>query len=127
VAACERTPPERQAPLEAAGVRVLRLPADGDGRVELRSLAKRLLGEGIRSLMVEGGTRIITAFLAARLVDRIVITLTPYMVGGLRAVDNLRNTELENIAGFENLHHLPLGPDLLLWGDLRWDGEPGGD
>jgi 3,4-dihydroxy 2-butanone 4-phosphate synthase/GTP cyclohydrolase II len=121
IATLERSPPERQAVLEAAGAKVLRLPADSDGRVDLDGLCRRLHGLGIKSLMVEGGTHIITSFLAARLVDRIILTLTPFMVGGLRAVDNLRNTALHDVARLGLLNHRAVGSDLVLWGELSWE------
>lgn len=123
IATSERALPERQAVLEAAGARIFRIPVDSDDHVELVFLSRRLFGLGIKSLMVEGGTRIITSFLAARLVDRIVLTITPFMVGGLRAVDSLMHSELKDVARIGSLNFQPLGSDLLVWGDLTWEKE----
>lgn len=75
----------RQAALEAAGARVLRLPAREDGRVSLLALLDALAQRGVQRLMVEGGAAVITAFLQARLVDRLSVTIAPRLVGGLRA------------------------------------------
>ncbi len=76
--------PRRVEQLEARGVSVLRLPAAA-GRVHLPDLLARLCDLGLRSLMVEGGARVITAFLADRLVDRAVVTIAPVFLGGLHA------------------------------------------
>ena len=67
---------ERRQALEAAGARVLVLPGN-NGWVDLADLLKHLGSMGINSLMVEGGARVITSFLASRLVDQVVLTLAP--------------------------------------------------
>ena len=51
---------------------------------------------GINSLMVEGGARIITSFLRDRLADLLVLTISPMLVGGLHAVDNLGECAWKN-------------------------------
>jgi 3,4-dihydroxy 2-butanone 4-phosphate synthase/GTP cyclohydrolase II len=69
---------------------------------------------------VEGGAQIITSFLSARLVDQLIITIAPLLVGGLRVVDRLGNAQ----RGFPRLHHLiyqRLGEDLVLLGEPDWE------
>ena len=100
--------------LEAAGARVLRLPVNSDGQVDLSALLRRLGELGVNSLLVEGGARIITGFLQARLVDRLVLTIAPVVVGGLNAVG-----KLTCCARLGNVHHASLGQDLILWGDVE--------
>lgn len=110
----------RQRQLEAAGVRVLRLPTTTSGRVDLSALLCRLAEWGIESVMVEGGARIITSFLAQRLVDHLVVTVVPRLIGGLHAVGSLG---LLDPALFPSLRHVGyqrLGEDLVMWGDLAW-------
>jgi len=82
IAAGEPADAGRQHVLEAAGARVLRLPMNARGQVNLTALLERLGTLGIASVMVEGGARIITSFLAERLVDHIVLTVAPRLVGG---------------------------------------------
>ena len=54
--------------------------------------------------MVEGGARVITAFLAQRLADQVVLTLAPVFVGGLPAVEGLvGKVENGGLAGFPHL------------------------
>ena len=55
-----------------AGARVLEVSPDADGRPDLPAAMGILAEEGITSLMVEGGGRVIAAFLRHELVDRIV-------------------------------------------------------
>ena len=115
---------EKQKILEAAGARVLRVPPDTNDQVDLNALLELLADFGINSLMVEGGARVITSFLSERLVDQIVLTLTPVLVGGLRAVEGLLLLDGE---GVPNAAHFPrvrilgykeLGTDLVVWGTL---------
>ena len=63
---------------------MLRLPANPNGRVNLIALLERLGDLEINSLMVEGGAQIITSFLSERLVDHLILTIAPTLVGGLR-------------------------------------------
>ena len=46
-----------------------------------RDLVRRLTGEGVRHIYVDGG-RTIQGFLAARLVDEITVTVIPVVLGG---------------------------------------------
>jgi riboflavin-specific deaminase-like protein len=110
---------ERQQALEAAGARVLRLPGN-NGWVDLDGLLKYLGSLGINSLMVEGGAQIITSFLASRLVDQVVLTIAPLLVGGLRVVDHM-GPSLRRFPRLRNLTYQQLGDDLVLRGEPDWD------
>lgn len=72
---------ERAARLRAAGVTVLRFRSPG-GPVPLRSVMRALHRRGVRRLLVEGGSRVLTSMFAARLADWVVITVAPRLVGG---------------------------------------------
>ncbi|KAJ7657973.1 dihydrofolate reductase-like domain-containing protein [Mycena rosella] len=65
--------------LTAAGARILLLAPEGH---DIPALLALLRAEGIRSLMVEGGARIIASFLAAAgCVDTLLVTTAPVFVG----------------------------------------------
>ena len=55
------------------GVEVRRMPADADGRLSLVVVLESLAAEGVTRVLVEGGPTIAGAFLAADLVDEVVI------------------------------------------------------
>ena len=55
------------------GVEVRRMPAVGDGRLSLEVVLESLAAEGVTRVLVEGGPTIAGAFLAADLVDEVVI------------------------------------------------------
>ena len=56
-----------------ADVKVSRAPAAADGRLDLKAVLESLSGEGVTRVLVEGGPTIAEAFLAAELVDEVVI------------------------------------------------------
>jgi riboflavin biosynthesis pyrimidine reductase len=60
---------------------------------------------------------VITSFLAAGLVDSIVITIAPVFVGGLHAVEHLAvNGNSQRYPRPKNLRVERMGDDVILWG-----------
>ncbi|HTX74857.1 MAG TPA: bifunctional diaminohydroxyphosphoribosylaminopyrimidine deaminase/5-amino-6-(5-phosphoribosylamino)uracil reductase RibD [Terracidiphilus sp.] len=66
--------------LAARGVRVELLPAEA-GRVSLQAMLDNLGRQGICTVLTETGTRLNTAFLAAGLVDRVHLFVSPQIMG----------------------------------------------
>ncbi len=65
---------------ENRGVRIEIMPAES-GRVPLEKVLDKLGEEGILTLLAETGTRLNTAFLAAGLVDRLHLFISPQIMG----------------------------------------------
>jgi GTP cyclohydrolase II len=120
IATGEDADAERQQALEAAGARILRVPGS-NGWVDLAALLDHLGSRGINSLMVEGGAQIITSFFASRLVDQVVLTIAPLLVGGLRVMDRLGYSPRRRFPRLTNLSYQQLGDDLVLRGEPVWD------
>jgi len=114
----ENPDPIRRKALENAGATVLEVPSNDGGQVNLAAMLERLGAMGVNSVMVEGGARIITNFLLERLADFIVLTVAPVLVGGLRAVSDLGQSDPANFLRLKNRGHRWLGEDLILWGEL---------
>lgn len=74
-------PAEHLDALAARGVTTLAVPVAADGRLALAPALGRLEGEGINTLMVEGGADLAESFLAAGLVDRLAVFRSPAVVG----------------------------------------------
>jgi diaminohydroxyphosphoribosylaminopyrimidine deaminase/5-amino-6-(5-phosphoribosylamino)uracil reductase len=70
-----------RAPRLGPGVEALRCRASR-GRVDLADLLDRLGRRGVAHLLVEGGAEVHRAFLAARLVDEVVVYVAPKVLGG---------------------------------------------
>ncbi|HEX6134839.1 MAG TPA: bifunctional diaminohydroxyphosphoribosylaminopyrimidine deaminase/5-amino-6-(5-phosphoribosylamino)uracil reductase RibD [Longimicrobiales bacterium] len=80
VLAAEDAPADRVAALEAAGVRVLRVPRDGD-RVDLPAALALLAQEGIGTVFAEGGADLTASLLRLDLVHRLYMFLAPLFLG----------------------------------------------
>jgi diaminohydroxyphosphoribosylaminopyrimidine deaminase/5-amino-6-(5-phosphoribosylamino)uracil reductase len=78
---CVKAGGRRRAALERMGVTVVEL-APRDARVPLPRAVRELWRRGIRSLLVEGGSELLGAFLAAGLVDAVALYRAPLILGG---------------------------------------------
>jgi riboflavin biosynthesis pyrimidine reductase len=99
------------------GVRV-EVVADGPDGVDLRAALRALHANGVASLLVEGGARVITSLLAAGLVDRLLVGVAPLIIGtGTEAVGPLGVTRIADGIHLANRSVHAVGDDLL----LAWD------
>lgn len=102
-----------------AGAQVLRVAADGDGRVDLTALLEQLPGLGITSLLIEGGQGIITSALRANVVDRLMVCIAPKLIGaGIEAVGDLHLDRLRDALTFRNARFVACGDDIVFDGEL---------
>ena len=86
---------ERREQLEQAGVQVCTVAADTRGRVAVPAVVEDLVEKGYRSIFVEGGAEVITSFLRAGLVSRMVVVTAPIILGrGVEAIGDLGITRL---------------------------------
>ena len=125
IATTPHAPHEAQRVLENAGAVVLRVAssAEDDSRLDLRALLDALAAQRIHTLMVEGGARVITAFLQARLVNHVVLTITPTFIGGVRGVNAL--VAADNVfPRLKNVSITRLENDLIVRGDMDWNAHP---
>ena len=58
----------------------------GEKKINLRYLLKKLSQKKIRTLLVEGGGTINWDFIKQGLVDEVIVTITPYIVGGEESI-----------------------------------------
>ena len=110
----------RRRRLERAGARIFTLPADGADRVDLAALLACLGAENVRSLMVEGGARILTSFLQRGLADYAVITIAPVVLGGYGLVQPAQGQDAFRSATprLQNGQQVQLAGDTVLWGEV---------
>ena len=117
VATADDAPADRVAALEARGVRVWRIGA-GPGLVDLAALSARLGEAGLLAVLVEGGAVTHAGFLAAGVVDRLLLYVAPRAIGGRGAPAWLGGPDVGALAqahGFTfSAPPKRLGDDLLL-------------
>ena len=80
-----KAPRRRKPALEAKGAEIVRV-AGGPAALDLRAVLGELGKREIASLLVEGGSRVLTSFIEAGLADKLVLALSPKLVGGRDAV-----------------------------------------
>jgi GTP cyclohydrolase II len=119
IATSEKSDVEREQTLINSGAKVMRIPSTPDGLIDLTVLLKRLLEMNITSLIVEGGAEIITSFLKLRLVDQLILTISPVYIGGMHAIWPLQ-LDLANPPVLENMSWKTYGSDLVLRADMAW-------
>ena len=119
LACADDSDPERVCAVEGRGAEVIRCRRDRQGRVDLPDLL-HLLGErGIRSIMVEGGSQVISSFIEARLVDQMIITIAPHLVGGLPVLDRPATGNGSSLR-LNSVTYQACGPDIILWAQPQW-------
>jgi GTP cyclohydrolase II len=117
----DRSDPERRAALRHRGVKVEVVPGATAG-VDLAVGLARLRSLGIRCLLVEGGSRVITSVLRERLADRVVVAVAPILLGtGTDAVGDLGAGLVRDGLRLQSQTVHQLGPDLVVAADLDWD------
>jgi 2,5-diamino-6-(ribosylamino)-4(3H)-pyrimidinone 5'-phosphate reductase len=77
-----RTPPDQIRRLENAGAQVFTM---GDQRVDCNAMLASLYDQGIRKMMVEGGSTLIAEFFRLDLVDELMLYIAPRIFGGSTA------------------------------------------
>ena len=114
----DASPPERRSELRRRGVSVIVVPVGPHG-VDLNAAIKALLRDGIRSVLVEGGARVITSILSEGLADRLVVGIAPRVLGtGTEAVRDLGITEVAGSIRIERRTVHLVGDDVLIAGDV---------
>jgi GTP cyclohydrolase II len=108
----------RRAALRRRGFAVAVVPAGPHGIDPVAAL-DLLRGTGIESLVVEGGARVITSFLARGLADRLIVGIAPRVLGsGTDAVGDLGVTEVSRSLRIEDGSVHLAGHDVLIAGDV---------
>jgi GTP cyclohydrolase II len=123
IAAGPHADPRRRDALVAAGANVIDAATTGAGWIDLPALLGRLGELGVRRLMVEGGARVIESFVADRLVDQLVVTVAPRLVGGPRALGGAGGPVAACLPRLVNVHYERLGDDFIVRGDPVWGDE----
>jgi diaminohydroxyphosphoribosylaminopyrimidine deaminase/5-amino-6-(5-phosphoribosylamino)uracil reductase len=117
---CTRASLARRRRLEARGVVILRVRSQG-GRVSLGAALRVLARRGLASLMVEGGSEVLGAFLAQRLFDELILFRAPLLLGGRGSVPAFGGPDPRRLAQAARLRPgvAPLGALYEVWYPAR--------
>jgi GTP cyclohydrolase II len=113
----DRATPGRVDELRARQIGVRLVPA-GPGGADLTSALTDLHATGVRSLLVEGGAKVITSVLAEGLADRLIVAVAPTIVGaGTEAIGDLGIRTVASGVRLTNRSLHVMADDLL----IAWD------
>ncbi|KAF8971747.1 dihydrofolate reductase-like domain-containing protein [Flammula alnicola] len=111
----------RKETLEAAGARIIEISSSSSSgmtsNLPILSILQKLRDLGINSLMVEGGARIIASFLAESVVNALIITIAPVLVGHAGVgyqYPTLLSENGEIVAKFKEVHTELMGRDTVV-------------
>jgi diaminohydroxyphosphoribosylaminopyrimidine deaminase/5-amino-6-(5-phosphoribosylamino)uracil reductase len=115
LATCRGAEPDRIQRYRDLGVDVWQLPADRWGRVDLSKLLKRLGKKGITSVLVEGGRRVFTALLRMGAVDKLLVFISPRLLGaGKASLGDLGIRQMDDAMPLRGVKYRRVGSDLLV-------------
>jgi 2,5-diamino-6-(ribosylamino)-4(3H)-pyrimidinone 5'-phosphate reductase len=75
----------------------------GENSVNIRLLLKKLSDKKIKTILVEGGGTINWEFIKHNLFDELIITLSPFLIGGIDATSFLQGQGFKKISNSPNL------------------------
>lgn len=106
--------------LAASGVEIITITADEKGNIDLKKLFKILAGRNISSILIEGGSQIITYTLKNNLANRLVTIIAPKIIGsGIEAVGELNIRKLRAAKKLSIQKVLRCGDDIIIDGRLN--------
>jgi len=119
IATTPRAGEKKLSRLRETGVEVLTVPVDEQGDVDLRELLKMLAERNVSSVLVEGGSGVITSFLRWKLVDKIIVAVAPKIMGrGVEAVGDLNIKDVSQALKLDFMKVYRLGEDVVIEGRL---------
>ncbi len=98
------------------------LAKDEEKRVNLRDLLSKLAGQGLAHILIEGGGEIIASALEKGLVDRMVVFISPKIIGGRQAPTAVEGKGIEKIKQALRLKDMKvkrIGSDLMIEGRVK--------
>jgi riboflavin-specific deaminase-like protein len=116
--ASTQLPKDRAAVLSDAGAEVVSVSDTTPGRLDLSAVLGVLADRGIDRLLIEGGSAVITSFVAEDLWDRLITVMAPMIIGdGTSSVGDL---------GIETLSTAPRAKTVQVYqagDDIVWEME----
>jgi diaminohydroxyphosphoribosylaminopyrimidine deaminase/5-amino-6-(5-phosphoribosylamino)uracil reductase len=106
--------------LEKRGIEVVEIPASSRS-VDIAAVLAHLGGRGITSLLVEGGSRLLTTMIEGRFADKLFLTLSPRLIGGAAAPSLLEGEgvlRVQDSWAIRQVAMFTIGEDIVIEGYL---------
>lgn len=102
------------------GAQVIRLPETAGG-LDLGRLLGELWSFGMRSVMIEGGAKVLSSFISEKKVQRLYLFQAPLIMGAKSGRGWTEGVKIESMSDripLQNRQYIPLAQDLLITGTL---------
>jgi len=87
--------------------RLQKFPLDiiicGKNTVDVSKLLKTLSKKGIKKILLEGGGNLNWTFLKQSIIDEVIVTVTPYILGGKDSISLVEGTGFKHLASSKKL------------------------
>jgi 3,4-dihydroxy 2-butanone 4-phosphate synthase/GTP cyclohydrolase II len=111
VATSIHAPEDKKKILRDIGCQVIECQPEGEG-IDLTDLARQISERGIKSLMIEGGAKVIDNFLKSKLADLMIVTIAPVFMAGKSSPRLLPSRNIK----MTSPRSQTVGTDMLMWG-----------
>jgi len=115
IATVRRSSDAKLKKLADSGVDIMTVKADKNGRVDLKNLFKKLAAKNISSVLIEGGSQIITSVLKNDLANRLVAVVAPKILGS--GIDTVGNLHINTLSSAKRLYvhrYSRMGNDMII-------------
>ncbi|MEI7904464.1 MAG: bifunctional diaminohydroxyphosphoribosylaminopyrimidine deaminase/5-amino-6-(5-phosphoribosylamino)uracil reductase RibD [Candidatus Firestonebacteria bacterium] len=118
IAVSEAVSEKKKAGFIKKGVLFLKVRRKGRG-LDLKDLLSKLPALGVSSVLVEGGSGIITSLLKEKLADKIILFVAPKLCGsGVSLTGNLGIRKMNNAIQLKDVKYYLTGVDVVVEGNL---------
>jgi diaminohydroxyphosphoribosylaminopyrimidine deaminase/5-amino-6-(5-phosphoribosylamino)uracil reductase len=101
--------------IRSTGAEVWQVRKDRSDRVDLQHLLRQLRQANINSVLVEGGSELLSSFLRRRLADYLVVVIAAKIVGkGINSLELGASRQLKNLISLPSLSYFRSGDDVIL-------------
>jgi len=125
IASTELAPKDKIEKLEKRGVKILIFDSKG-GKINLKSCLSKLGEIGMMSLMVEGGSQVNGSFLDEGLIDKLLLFLSPKIMGDPQALGIFGGegvSSIQEAIALKEMKTRKVGKDILLETYFEWGTE----
>jgi len=115
-----KSPKKKATKLRALGVQLIVVPSGKSGEIDLKKVIRILYQKGLKNVLVEGGSGIITSFLKSGLADKVIAIIAPKILGeGTHPVGGLGIGNIKRALKLKIKKVKRLGGDIVCTAFLR--------
>ncbi|MBU1101578.1 MAG: bifunctional diaminohydroxyphosphoribosylaminopyrimidine deaminase/5-amino-6-(5-phosphoribosylamino)uracil reductase RibD [Bacteroidetes bacterium] len=97
------------------GVTVISIPLNSLGEIGIKRLINKLAALNISSILVEGGSKIFSSFIKAKMFDELLVFISPRLLGtGLPAIEQIGLNTMQSSMKLKYKNVQQIGEDVLL-------------